>query len=214
MRKLQVALDLISLEEALKIARDVVEGGAHILEVGTPLIKAEGVKAVEILRKKFSQTEIFADTKTMDAGAIEAELMISKGANYVSVLGVASNATIIEAVNKAHELGGKIVVDLMNVKDPIARALELAKYEVDGFCLHTGIDVRKHKGLIATSLLEYAKRIKSNLGDVLLFIAGGIRVEHLNILRNYPIDVVIVGSAITKSENPKQITQEFIKNLK
>ncbi len=214
MTKLQVALDLLSLEKAIDIATKVVRGGAHILEAGTPLIKAVGVECIRELRRRFSNVEIVADTKTMDAGAIEAELMISNGANYITVLGVAPNSTIKEAVRKAHELGGKVVVDLMNVDNPVGRAKELYPLEVDGFCIHTGIDVRIHRGILVTSLLDLVKEIKSELKDVSISIAGGIRLEHISLIKKYPVDIIIVGSAIVKSENPEEITKEFIKKLK
>ncbi|MHC5039293.1 MAG: orotidine 5'-phosphate decarboxylase / HUMPS family protein, partial [Planctomycetota bacterium] len=48
--KLQVALDFVNLKRALKVARESVEGGADILEAGTPLIKSEGLDAVRALK--------------------------------------------------------------------------------------------------------------------------------------------------------------------
>ena len=43
--RLQVALDLTSLEEALRIAKIAWDNGAEILEAGTPLIKSVGLRA-------------------------------------------------------------------------------------------------------------------------------------------------------------------------
>ena len=40
---LQVALDLLELERALQIALEAVTGGADWIEIGTPLIKSEGM---------------------------------------------------------------------------------------------------------------------------------------------------------------------------
>ena len=51
---------------------------ADILEVGTPLLKAEGAEAVRQLRKEFPHHVIVADTKTNDAGRME---MIPEGAD-------------------------------------------------------------------------------------------------------------------------------------
>ncbi|HKX46254.1 MAG TPA: orotidine 5'-phosphate decarboxylase / HUMPS family protein, partial [Planctomycetota bacterium] len=45
---LQVALDYVDNSRALKCAREAVAGGADVLEVGTPLLKAEGLEAVRL----------------------------------------------------------------------------------------------------------------------------------------------------------------------
>ncbi|MFX1532193.1 MAG: orotidine 5'-phosphate decarboxylase / HUMPS family protein, partial [Promethearchaeota archaeon] len=44
--QLQVALDLETLDEALAISREVAPF-VDILEAGTPLIKSEGVRAIQ-----------------------------------------------------------------------------------------------------------------------------------------------------------------------
>ncbi|RLI78690.1 bifunctional hexulose-6-phosphate synthase/ribonuclease regulator, partial [Archaeoglobales archaeon] len=43
---LQVALDLVELKRAVEIAKLALEGGVDWIEVGTPLIKSEGMDAV------------------------------------------------------------------------------------------------------------------------------------------------------------------------
>jgi 3-hexulose-6-phosphate synthase/6-phospho-3-hexuloisomerase len=55
---LQVALDLLELKRAVEIAKEAVEGGADWLEVGTPLIKSEGMNAVRIMKKNFRENRI------------------------------------------------------------------------------------------------------------------------------------------------------------
>ncbi|MCX7716177.1 MAG: orotidine 5'-phosphate decarboxylase, partial [Endomicrobia bacterium] len=47
---LQVALDFIDLHRAIKIVKEIVEGGADIIEIGTPLIKSEGVRAISEIK--------------------------------------------------------------------------------------------------------------------------------------------------------------------
>ena len=50
MPRLQAALDFVDTARALKCAREALEGGADLLEVGTPLLKAAGLDAVRALR--------------------------------------------------------------------------------------------------------------------------------------------------------------------
>ena len=60
---LQLALDFVNLERALKVAREATEGGVEWLEAGTPLIKSEGLNAVRALRREFPSATIVADMK-------------------------------------------------------------------------------------------------------------------------------------------------------
>ena len=67
----QISLDLTSLDEALETAAIAVDAGVDWLEAGTPLLLAEGLRAVEQLRRRFPDHPIVADLKTMDGGYLE-----------------------------------------------------------------------------------------------------------------------------------------------
>src|SRR5687768_744292 len=99
---LQLALDQVDLHRALRAAREAVAGGVDLLEVGTPLLKAEGLGAVRALREAFPRIPVVCDAKTMDAGRVELEAAAKAGAATGTVLGVASDGTIRECV----EAGG------------------------------------------------------------------------------------------------------------
>ncbi len=107
--KLQVALDLVDIEEAVEIAKKSVSGGVDWIEAGTPLIKNEGMEVVKVLKDTFPDKVIVADLKTMDTGFLEVELAAKKGADVVSILGIADDATVEGAV----EAGDKYHVDIM-----------------------------------------------------------------------------------------------------
>ncbi|MBW2392352.1 MAG: orotidine 5'-phosphate decarboxylase, partial [Deltaproteobacteria bacterium] len=105
---LQLALDFIDLQRALKNAQAGIAGGVNWIEAGTPLIKSEGLNAVRELRKLFPQTTIVADMKIMDTGRVEVEAAAKAGANIVDVLGAASDATIQECIQAGKNYGAKI----------------------------------------------------------------------------------------------------------
>lgn len=208
---LQVALDLIELEKAITIAKQAVKAGADIIEAGTPLIKSEGMRAVKTLRNTFREKTIVADMKTMDVGWLEAELAISSGANIVTVMALAPVETIISAVEKAHELGGEVMVDLMNVNEPLKKCLELKRLGVDYVCLHVGIDVQRKLKVTAADLADKAFQIKSETG-LKVAVAGGINEKTARIFAG-KVDIVIVGGAIIKSKNPYETTLKILKSL-
>ena len=60
MKLLQVALDLFSTEEALKVL-DQVGQYVDIIELGTPLMIAEGARVVKTVKEKYPDKIVFAD---------------------------------------------------------------------------------------------------------------------------------------------------------
>ena len=112
--KLQVAMDVLTIEAALELAGKVAEH-VDIIELGTPLVKNEGLSAITAIKTAHPDKIVFADLKTMDAGELEADIAFKAGADLVSVLGSADDSTIAGAVKaaKAHNKG--IVVDLIGV---------------------------------------------------------------------------------------------------
>ena len=137
---LQVALDLLNAHRALGIAKDSIEGGADWIEVGTPLIKSEGMEIVRKLKQTFPDKTLVADMKTMDTGALETEMAAKAGADIVCILAASDDSTILDALKSARDYGTKIMVDLIGVKDKVKRAKELEKLGVDYLCIHVGID--------------------------------------------------------------------------
>ena len=51
----QISLDVTSIDECLETAAVAVDAGVDWLEAGTPLILAEGVRAVEQLRDRLDR---------------------------------------------------------------------------------------------------------------------------------------------------------------
>ncbi|MEW6215044.1 MAG: orotidine 5'-phosphate decarboxylase / HUMPS family protein, partial [Nitrospirota bacterium] len=112
MALLQVALDFLNLDKALKVA-SVTHFYVDIIEAGTPLIKSEGIRVVETLKKNFYQKKIFADLKIMDAGLLEARMAFDAGADMISVCAQAPIETIKEAIGETRRWNRKVVIDLI-----------------------------------------------------------------------------------------------------
>ena len=140
--KIQISIDVIDLEEALDLARASVKAGVDWLEVGTPLILAEGLHGVRAFRKEFPDTPIVVDLKTMDGAGLEAEMMFKAGGNMVVVMGQAHDASIIEQVKMAKQYNGKVMCDVMLCPDKPARAKQAQDMGVDYIIVHTGFDER------------------------------------------------------------------------
>ena len=201
--KLQVALDFVDLNRALKLAEEAVGGGADWLEAGTPLIKSVGLDCVRELREKFPHHTIVADMKTMDVGRIEVESAAKAGADIVAVLGAASDSTIRECIQAGKHYGAKIIVDLLEVPEFLKRAKEIEQMGGDYLSLHTSID-EQMQGEIS---FEKVSRVTQEV-NVPVAVAGGINTENACMAVEAGATIVIVGGAITKSKNARKATQE------
>ncbi|MGH9311864.1 MAG: orotidine 5'-phosphate decarboxylase / HUMPS family protein [Vicinamibacterales bacterium] len=138
----QLSLDLTSLDEALETAAIAVEAGVDWLEAGTPLLLAEGLRAVETLRSRFPGHPIVADLKTMDGGYLEAEMMAKAGADLVVVMGRAHEATIRRVVDAGRDFGIKVMGDNLAADDRVACARWMERLGVDFIVHHIGYDER------------------------------------------------------------------------
>ncbi|MBM4294784.1 MAG: bifunctional hexulose-6-phosphate synthase/ribonuclease regulator [Deltaproteobacteria bacterium] len=205
---LQLALDFVDLHRALNVAEAAVPAGVDWIEAGTPLIKSEGLDAVRELKRLFPGKPIVADMKIMDAGRIEVEAAAKAGAALVDVLGTASDTTIEECIQAGKNYGARIVVDLIAVPDPVARAKRVEELGADYISVHVAID-EQMRGLDPfATLLAVAQAAKIPVG-----VAGGINSETAAAAVAHGASYVIVGGAITKAKDPAAATRDIRRAL-
>ncbi len=208
--RLQVALDFVKLEDALKVA-SAVSPYVDILEAGTPLIKAEGMKAV----RELSQLglPVMADMKTMDTGYLEVELAAVNDAKIVSVMGLADDATIASAMEAARDYGVEIMVDMMNAisEENIKR---VAGFRPNYLLVHVGID-QQEAG--KSTLEQFEKMVMLAGKDVNFAVAGGLDEDEIKKLpKTERLEIVVVGGAIIRRENPAErakIISDVVKSI-
>ena len=201
---LQVALDLLELKRALQIATETLAGGADWIEVGTPLIKSEGMQAVRAFRGNFPGAVIVADMKIADTGALEVEMAAKAGANIVCILADADDSVIREAVRAARLYGVRLMADLINVADPLKRAGELENIGIDIICAHAGIDQQ----MTGRSSLDLLMKL-SGQTRVSLAVAGGIDAAGAADAVIHGADILIVGGNIIRSGDVKGSTEKI-----
>lgn len=100
---LQIALDSLSLEKAVADAK-AAESVVDIIEVGTILACAEGMKAVKTLRALHPDHILVCDLKTTDGGAILAKMAFEAGADWLTVSAAAHPATKAACKKVADEI--------------------------------------------------------------------------------------------------------------
>lgn len=199
-----LSLDVLSISKAIKIASEAYEEGLRHIEVGTPLIKSEGAKAIRMIRDAFPDAVIFADMKTMDTGALEARIAFDNGADISSVMAVAPESTWKSAVEEADRRGKEILLDLLGV-DKKSAGEKLKRAEEIGVrraCLHRGID----EGGTADPRIMGELRKGCRL---LLGAAGGIDEGSISDFLGLA-DFVMVGRAITGSSNVRESVRRIL----
>jgi 3-hexulose-6-phosphate synthase len=92
----QISLDTAHVSRGLAVAEAALAAGVTILELGTPLLKYEGVRnVVPIFRQRFPGALLLADMKTMDGGEGEANAVYGGGGNIIDFLALAGEATAL-----------------------------------------------------------------------------------------------------------------------
>ncbi|MBD3306547.1 3-hexulose-6-phosphate synthase [candidate division KSB3 bacterium] len=196
--KLQLALDLVTLAEARAIL-DEVHDLIDIIEIGTPLIIREGVRAITEIKQHHPSRDVLADIKIMDAGEHEAKLALDAGADIVTVLGAATDTTIQKATATTHAYQKKVMIDMIAIQDVAPRARQIEALGVDYICVHTASDVQAQ----GHNPLEDLKSLQHALNKARAAVAGGINLDMVQTILPYQPDIVIVGGAITTQQQKR-----------
>ncbi|MEV0699961.1 3-hexulose-6-phosphate synthase [Saccharopolyspora sp. NPDC050389] len=194
--QLQVAMDVVKLDQALTLARQVADS-VDILELGTPLIKSEGLRAITAIKAAHPDKLVFADLKTADAGELEAGLAFEAGADLVTVMGAADDDTVRGAVAAGRKYGKDVVADMITVVDDrVSRIREVSKFGVSFVEIHAGLDEQARPGYTIQALLDDGQK-----AGVPFSIAGGITVETIGSVRAAGARVAVAGGAIYNAKD-------------
>ena len=206
---LQIALDVASVERAKQIINELPESDRLILEVGTPLLKKEGIGVVRKLREVAKDMFIVADLKTLDVGQVEVDMSFEETADAVVVAGLATTETIDKFIEEAKRLGIYAIMDLMNVTDPITKLKNLKRLP-DVAILHRAIDAEA----TGKTRWDIIKEMRETFKDkkFLVAVAGGITPQTAPEALANGADIIIVGRYITQSKDVERATREFLKS--
>jgi len=205
---LQIALDNPSLERAKEVVSQVPQSDRLIFEVGTPLLKKYGAKAVRELRDSSRDMFIVADLKTLDVGKVEVDLAFEETADAVVAAGLAAPEILDGFIYEAKRFGIYAFIDMMEVSDPI-RKLRSLKQLPEVVILHRPIDV---EAVGVHHRMELIKELRQEFPRerLLIAIAGGIVPETARDALEKGADIVIAGRYITQSKDVRRAVREFL----
>ncbi|MDF7627241.1 3-hexulose-6-phosphate synthase [Lactobacillaceae bacterium L1_55_11] len=206
--KLQLAIDLVDVDGAIDLIEQTKDS-VDIFEYGTPLVINFGLEGLQKIRDKFPDITLLADLKIMDVASYEVDQAFKYGADITTILGVAEDQSIKDAVAAAHKAGKEILVDMIAVHDVAKRAREIDAMGADYIGTHTGYDLQA-KG---EQPFETFNTIKENVTKTKTAIAGGIKLSAMDEIKAASPDLLIVGGGIATTDNPGQAAQEFKEEL-
>ncbi|MCY4022911.1 MAG: orotidine 5'-phosphate decarboxylase [Anaerolineaceae bacterium] len=194
--KIQISLDVTTIDEALALAQAAVSAGVDWLEAGTPLILAEGLHGVRALHRAHPDVPLVVDLKTMDGAGLEAEMMFQAGGDMVVVMGQAHDASIIEQVEMARRCNGQVMCDVMLCPDKPGRARQAQDMGVDYIIVHTGFDERNM--IPGLSPLDDLPAVLDAV-DIPVQAVGGLSVEQAIQTLSMGAEIVVFGAPLVIS---------------
>lgn len=211
----QISLDLTTVAEALETAEMAVRAGVDWLEVGTPLVIAQGMRAVEALRERYPDIPIIVDLKTMDGGWLEVELMARAGATHVVVMGQAQRETIELVVQAGGDFGVHVMGDNLGMPDAVDGARMLADAGCDIVVHHIGYDyrtVRKQRGEAVESPLDRLREVVAAV-PIPVQAVGGLTIEQAVEAPSYGAPIVVIGAPVAIDEHAFQTASGDVESV-
>ncbi len=205
---LQIALDLIYERDVDRIVSEIPQSSKILLEAGTPLIKSLGIPVIKKIKKYQPEAYIVADMKTLDVGEIEVFIAETQKANAVAISGLASIETIESSLRAGKSMNIDIILDLMNIEDPIQLLEKLTRIP-EIILFHRGIDQEGNM----EHPWEIIAEIKSKYEKTLVAVAGGLNLQTSSKALSNGADIIVIGRAITQSKDISQSVKEFLELL-
>jgi 3-keto-L-gulonate-6-phosphate decarboxylase len=203
--KLQIEFDIADLDKALNIAKSV-EKYCDFFQIGTLLLYKYGELAITSFKSEFQSKPLVIDAKITTKPKELINFLASIGADYITILGGIDRNTIHAATSTAHELGKKIILDLIDASYLGQIALEAKSLGVDALLFHK----TENEPML---FLDHWEMVKGNT-QLPILINGNVTRENIDQLLPVGASTIIVGSSITKAPNPEEEAIYFASIIK
>lgn len=199
--KIQLAIDRVSIERAKEIINEA-DPYVDIIEVGTALIKDFGTISIKEIKEAFPNKVILADIKTIDEGAYEFKAAYNSGADIATVMGAASIDTLKACCEVTKSFGKLMMIDLLEVS--YEKISKLKGFSDAIFCVHSPSD--GGEGGLPSLLKEFKEKFPEISK---IAVAGGVNYQTIAAIKEESVDIVIIGSAITKADSIGKAAKKF-----
>ena len=207
---IQVAIDLFTIDEALKLAEIGVKAGVDWLEAGTPLIVRRGADAIGAIARAFPEHPVLADYKTMDGGGRNVNLTAEQGGRVMTVCAGAFDETITAAVTESAKTGVLVIVDTIGATDQVAAARRSEQLGADSVFLHYGADLRKARpdGDSTQWVPSVGAAVKVPIGAATFGVEDAVRAASLG------CEILVIGHPVISGSDPLSALREYCERVR
>ena len=195
---LQVALDNFSVSEALVSTR-LLAPELDVIEIGTLLCLSTGSESIEIMRTLYPESTIVADLKIVDAGGELAAMACKRGADWVTVMCSAADATKAKAVEAAASYNSEIQVELFG-NWSYQEAEKWRELGINQVIYHQSRDALNAGGAWGPKNMEVVKTLSSMGFGV--SVTGGLTKDVLKLFEGIPVKCFIAGRSLRNATDP------------
>jgi 3-hexulose-6-phosphate synthase/6-phospho-3-hexuloisomerase len=178
------------------------------IEAGTALIKSEGMLAVRELRRLCPDKPLVADMKVLDGGRREAKLAFGAGADIITVSACADDATLQAVLDLCADGERQVMVDLLGVREPVARAQRVQDMGAHLLCVRHSTDAARQR-----DAPQELARLASTV-TLPIAAAGSIQLDNWARVVRAGASIIIVGGAILNAADPGQAARVFQQRLR
>lgn len=205
--RLQLALDVTDLPGALAPLQRAAPA-VDIIECGTVLIVAEGLRAVREIRALFPDKPILADIRIAEAGKLLATMAFEAGASLVSVVAGASLTTVRQVCAVAAAHSGEVQVELADEWYDVERAKLWREAGAQHVIVKRSRD-REASGDLSWGHDDIARVDELAALGFTVTITGGISASDLTTFAGHPVGIVIAGRSIAGADDPLTAATAF-----
>ncbi|PWU48503.1 hypothetical protein DLJ47_28160 [Micromonospora sp. S4605] len=207
-RALQVALDVRDVDYAIAVAQAAATAGVQFIEIGDPLIKSVGIRAISAIKQRTPGAWIVAEMMSADWGRDQVVLAAEAGADVVLLIGPASIASVSAAVEASKRLAVPIIIDVPEGRLIQGWVQDMERAGVDGFAITTNIDL----GVAGFHPLDQAQLIRS-WTKLPVAVSGGFEPTDIEASRRRSWDILVVGRGVTDSLDPAAAARDLAASI-
>jgi 3-hexulose-6-phosphate synthase len=230
----QISVDVSTIDLGLSVAAAALAGGVTIVEMGTPLVKSQGVaNVVPAFRKRFPDALLLADMKTMDGGGGESRGVYAAGGNIVDFLALAGVDTAKaicatrDEFRKSGDLPRLAFADIMIPHQGPATqagdvALRMLDAGVDAVGIHLQADARRvNPKLIESDYLgDTARAVFERVGkSAPVQVVGGLSIPQAKNLAKAGLRAFVISGnlglpdSVARYDRPAAEIQRYVREF-
>ena len=207
-----LALDVNNKDKAIEICENIKQY-LDTIKIGYPLVLAEGLEIINILKEKFN-FQIICDFKVADIDATNSKICeetFKAGADAIICHGFVGRDSVQACLDVADKYGKELFL-LTEMSHPGAKMF--LQKNADAIA-QMGVEMGIRNYVAPATRLDRLSDIRNIVGDEAYIISPGVGKQGGDGKKTLEFsNAIIVGRSIYESDNPKLACEELINSIK